>query len=343
MDYPPHNKPDQPHFRNAQYIRREERDWFSAQLFSRAARWVQHNADREFFLMIDSFDPHEPWDPPRPYVTLYDDSDEAVNEYPVAPYDWVKGNLTEAELKRVQAIYAGEITMVDRWVGHFLDQVATMGLMDETMIILASDHGTHNGDHGRTGKNWVLWNEITRIPLIVWHPAWGHGTRPGQFAQPIDYFPTVLDAMGIAVPKSVQLHGQSLLPYLRDGHAPGRDAILYGQFAGTCNLTDGEYALLQGVAESNPPAYAYSSIIANRNQFDWDADALRCKLTPARHPEKHKTRLYHLPSDPKQENDLAAKAPDTLSRMQKLMVEKLRAIHAPSELSIRLGLAKERR
>ena len=87
LDYPPHNRPEQPHFRNAQYIRKEERDWFSPQLFSRAARWLQHNADQAFFLMIDSFDPHEPWDPPRHYVKLYDDSEDDVMEYPVAPYD----------------------------------------------------------------------------------------------------------------------------------------------------------------------------------------------------------------------------------------------------------------
>ena len=170
------------------------------------------------------------------------------------------------------------------------------------------------GTTGAPGKNWVLWDEIARIPLIVWHPEWGHGTRPKQFVQPIDYFPTVLDAMDLDVPKGARLHGQSLMPYLRDERAPGRDAILYGQFAGTCNIADGEYALLQGVDESNPPVYAYSSIIANRNQFDWDADVLRCKLTPVRHPEKHKTRLYHAPSDPKQERDLADREPETLSR-----------------------------
>ena len=341
LDYPPHNRPEQPHFRNAQYIRKEERDWFSPQLFSRAARWLQHNADQEFFLMIDSFDPHEPWDPPRHYVKLYDDSEDDVMEYPVAPYDWVDGNLTEAELKRVQAIYAGEVTMVDRWVGHFLDQVESMGLMNNTMIILASDHGTHNGDHGRTGKNWVLWNEITRIPMIVWHPEFGHGARPVQFVQPVDYFPTVVEAMGLGVPDGVNLHGQSLIPFLRDEDVPGRDAILYGQFSGTCNITDGEYVLLQGVDESNPPVYAYSSIIANRNQFDWGADVLRSKQMPARHPEKHRTRLYHMPSDPDQENDLADGDSDALARMQRLMVEKLRAIDAPSELLVRLGLQKE--
>ena len=66
------------------------------------------------------------------------------------------------------------------------------------------------GARVRTG---CLWNEITRIPMIVWHPEFGHGSRPVQFVQPVDYFPTVLEAMGLAVPDGVNLHGQSLIPF----------------------------------------------------------------------------------------------------------------------------------
>ena len=339
LNYAPHNRPEQPHFRNVQYIRREERDWFSPQLFSRAARWVQHNADHgDFFLMIDSFDPHEPWDPPRHYVNLYGDPDYDGKEYVVAPYAPVEGNLTEAELGQVQALYAGEVTMVDRWVGHFLDQVENMGLMENTMVLLASDHGTHNGDHGRTGKNWVLWEEISHIPMIVWHPEFGHGARPGQFVQPIDYFPTVMEAAGVEAPEG--LHGQSLIPYLKDPFAPDtRDAVLFGLFGGTCNLTDGEYVLLQGVESSDPPLYAYSSIITGKKDFDWDSGgSFRYRANPRLVAERDRTRLYHLPSDPGQEQDLAATHPEELLRLQRLMVRKLGEIDAPTELLTRFGL-----
>ena len=342
--YPPHVRKDEPHFRNVQLIRRNEEDWFSPQVFRRATRWLQHNAEHEdFFLMIDSFDPHEPWDPPRYYTNMYDDPNFNGREFCVAPYAPVKDHLNAAELKHVQALYAGEISMLDRWLGHFLEQAEIMGLMENTMIILTTDHGTHNGDHGRTGKNWVLWDEISHIPLIVWHPQFGHGTRRKQLVQPIDFFPTVLDAQGIETPEG--LHGKSFLPYLEDPNGPdAREAILFGEFRQTANVTDGEYVLFQGVDPSNPPLYSYSQIISKWNSGDWGSfDGTRRLVGPGNANtagEKTKTRLYHIPSDPKHLNDIAASKPDELCRMQKLLIKKFEEIDAPPELMARFGLDK---
>ncbi|MEW6354712.1 MAG: sulfatase-like hydrolase/transferase [Planctomycetota bacterium] len=346
LDYPPHNRADEPHFRNCQYFRREERDWFSPQVFSRATRWIQHNAaHKDFFLMIDSFDPHEPWDPPRHYINLYGDPHYNGREFVCAPYAPVKGNLTEAELKQVQAQYAGEITMLDRWFGHFIDQVEAMGIMDKTMIILTTDHGTHNGSHGRTGKNWVLMDEISHIPLIVWHPELGHGTKPRQFVQPIDFFPTIMEAVGLGSEVPDNLHGQSIIPWLKDPDAKdNRDAILFGEFRCTCNITDKEYVLFQGVAPSNPPLYSYSLIKSKWSSDDWGPfDGTRRLVGPKNANTaggKNETQLYHLPSDPDQERNIAASDLKALRRMQHLMVETLKSIAAPAELAMRFGLDK---
>lgn len=336
LDYPPHNRLEEPHFRNSQVIRKQEQDWFSPQVFSRAARWLQHNRDRrDFFLMVDAFDPHEPWDPPRYYVDMYDDA-RGVKEYPVSPYGPVDKNLSPAELKRVKALYAAEITMVDRWLGMLFSQIHALGLMDNTMIVLTTDHGTHNGDHGRTGKNFVLWEEICHIPLIVWHPRLGNGARPAQFAQPMDLFPTILEAVGIEPP--AWTHGRSLLPYLENPEAPdARDAILFGEFKFSCNLTDKEYTLYQGVDPSNPPLYSYSQIVSKWASKDWGPfDGVRRLVGPNNadtgDSPRSETRLYHLPSDPKQENNIAAREPATLKRLQKRMIEKLEEIDAPKEL-----------
>ena len=340
--YPAHPRPDEPHVRNVQYLRREEKDWFCAQVFSRAARWVQHNADHEdFFLMIDSFDPHEPWDPPRYYTDLYGDPAYEGREFSVAPYAPVEGRLTEEELRHVQALYAGEVTLLDRWVGLFLEQVERVGLMENTLIILTTDHGTYNGDHGRTGKNYVMWEELSHIPLIVWHPELAHGARPAQFVQPIDYFPTVLDAAGVGPP--VGLHGKSLIPLLQDPSAADtRDAVIFGEFRNTCNVTDGEYVLLQGVHPSNPPLYCYSHVKSKWASDDWGPfDGVRRRVGPKNADtagDRNQTRLYHLPSDPGQERNIADSHPDELLRMQHLLVRELRTIEAPPELMARFGL-----
>ena len=202
---------------------------------------------------------------------------------------------------------------------------------------------THNGDHGRTGKNWVLWDEISHIPLMVWHPEMGHGARPKQFVQPIDYFPTICEVGSVETPDG--LHGRSLLPYLDDpdGDDP-RDAILFGEFRNTCNITDGEYTLFQGVDPSHPPLYSYTNILSKWNSGDWGPfDGVRRRVGPKNSNNsggKNETRFYHNATDPKQENNIRDSAPEQLLRMRKLMSEKLQAIDAPTELLARFGLDK---
>jgi len=294
-----------PHLRNVKFLRKNEEDWFAPQVFSRAIRWIQHNSShKDFFLMIDSFDPHEPWDPPRYYVDLYDPNYDGY-EYVAPRYGPIEGYLTEAEFKHVQAMYAGEITMVDKWIGLFIEQIEVMGLMDKTMIIITTDHGTNNGDHGLVGKlKSHLYQGISHIPMIIWHPKYGHGERLKQLVQPIDIFPTTLEALGLKVPENI--HGKSLIPLLKGETEKIRDTALFGHFNTSCNITDGEYVL-----------------------YNW------FPYTPPM-DGMDKTALFHLPSDPKETENLAESEPDILLQMQQLLIRKLKKINAPSELILKL-------
>ena len=299
-----------PHLRNTKLIRKNEEDWFSPQVFSHAIRWIQHNATHEdFFLMIDGFDPHEPWDPPRYYTDLYGDPNYNGHEYVTPAYRAIEGYLTEEEFRHVQAMYAGEITMVDKWLGRFLDQVEIMGLMDNTMIIVSTDHGTYNGDHGQVGKLQThMYQGISHTTMIIWHPEFGHGERVKQLAQPIDIFPTVLEAAGLDIPEDI--HGKSLIPVLKNGDdEPLRDAVIFGRLDISHNVTDGEYVL-----------YHYQR---------------------PRSEGKIETALIHLPSDPDEENDLSSSRPGELARMRKLLLDKLESINAPDTIKDRLGLDEE--
>jgi len=298
-----------PHLKAAKLIRKNEEDWSSPQVFSHAIRWIQHNAAHEdFFLMIDAFDPHEPWDPPRYYTDLYGDPDYNGHEYVSPSYRAIEGYLTEEEFRHVQAMYAGEITMVDKWLGRFLDQVESMGLMDKTMIMITTDHGTYNGDHGQLGKLQThMYQGISHTPMIIWHPEYGHGKRVKQLAQPIDIFPTTLEAVGLDIPEDI--HGKSLIPVLRNGDdEPLRDAAIFGRLNMSHNVTDGEYVLYH--------------------------------FQRPRSEEEIKPALFHLPSDPNEENDLTSSHPEELARMQKLMLDKLEEIGAPEKVKDRLGLSK---
>ncbi len=92
--------------------RKTEDDWFAPQVFNRAADYLEIAREGEpFFLVVDSFDPHEPWDPPQKYVDLYSDTYDGPE--PIVPNYTNADYLDEKELERMRALYAGEVTMVD--------------------------------------------------------------------------------------------------------------------------------------------------------------------------------------------------------------------------------------
>lgn len=207
--------------------RRTEEDYFCAQVFRKAADWLHQNQEAEkFFLVVDSFDPHEPWDPPEHYRRMYDPSGDEVADVTWALYGTKRG-YTPRELRRMQANYAGEATMVDRWFGHFYDAFLDSGRARDTLFILTTDHGHYLGDQGLTGKmGYPLIREVLDVPVFLRDPK---GRRRGRAARDLvmhhDVAATILAACRVK-PKQ-RLDGRNLLPAL-DGRAVGRDHTLTG-------------------------------------------------------------------------------------------------------------------
>lgn len=206
--------------------RRGEEDCQAPRVFGEATQWLEENRDvRPFFLLVDSFDPHEPWDPPQEYVDLYDPgySGREVITPRYGPSDY----LSEAELKHMRALYAGEVTMVDRWLGLFLDRARDLGMLEDTLLVVTSDHGHQLGEHGLTGKvSWGLWYELMDVPLFLRMPdGTGAGTRADALVQHHDVVPTVLKALG-AEPVA-PMDGINLLDVAIGGVAP-RNHIVSG-------------------------------------------------------------------------------------------------------------------
>src|SRR3712207_6630321 len=140
-----------------------------------------------FFLVVDCYDPHEPWDPPGDYIRLYDpdgyEGKEPLNDT-YGPDDY----LTERQLLRMRARYAAEITMMDRWLGKFLKKADELKVMEDTLLVVISDHGHAFGEHGYVGKPpYALWPELTDIVLFVRHPE---GKRSGEQS---DYYASTHD------------------------------------------------------------------------------------------------------------------------------------------------------
>jgi arylsulfatase A-like enzyme len=119
----------------------------------------------------------------------------------------------------MRALYSGEVTMVDRWLGHFLDKMESTGRMDDTLLVVLADHGVALGEHGYTGKPYnALWPELTDIPFFIRSPTGkGAGKTSDYFASTHDVAPTILGALGLLPPR--QLDGQ-YLTLLMEGSEP---------------------------------------------------------------------------------------------------------------------------
>ena len=196
------------YFANTAY-RETEEDWFSPQVFARAAEFLEAAREGQpFFLVVDGYDPHAPYDPPEEYVSPYDGPYEGPEPYLAfhGPSEW----LTERQLERLRALYAGEVTMTDRWLGYFLEKMEELGLFRNTLVLLLSDHGVAHGEHGILGKPpMALWPEVTDVPFFVRFPG---GERAGEtsdyYASTHDVAPTVLGFLGIEPPQPMD--GQDL-------------------------------------------------------------------------------------------------------------------------------------
>jgi arylsulfatase A-like enzyme len=213
----------------------DETQSFAARVFRDATRVLETAAEshRPFALVVDTFEPHEPWTPPRRYVDMYGDPDYRGPE-PARPYyapvgRYLHGHTGEVLLQRMRALYAAEVTMTDRWLGVFLDRFHELRLERDTVVVLVSDHGFYLGDYGYTGKiAHVLHPPLIRVPLIVIDPARRHAGRTStDLASTHDVGPTILSMVGLAPPPAMD--GVDLSRFF-DGRQPPRRPYAFGGY-----------------------------------------------------------------------------------------------------------------
>jgi arylsulfatase A-like enzyme len=180
------------------------------------------------FMWVDSFDPHEPWTPPREF-DLYTDPNYSGKKIILPPGGPAAAHFDEEEITYIRGLYAGECAYVDHYVGQFLTRLKELGLYDDSLIILAADHGHPLADHGKFLKGGDrLYSELLKVPFLIRFPGGEHGgRRTDALASFHDVLPTLLDAIGLGNNLEA-LPGRSLLPLIR-GEAEGvRRAVICG-------------------------------------------------------------------------------------------------------------------
>jgi arylsulfatase A-like enzyme len=212
---------------NGRYSHDETKS-FAARVFRDASRVLETARRRQpFAMVVDTFEPHEPWTPPRKYVDMYGNPDYHGPE-PARPYyapvsRYLSGGEARVLIPRMRALYAAEVTMTDRWLGVFLDKLDGLGLERDTVLMLVSDHGFFVGDHGLTGKiPERLHPELIHVPLIVIHPERRkRGQTRRYFCSTHDVAPTLLSMAGVRVPR--EMDGVDLSRFFRGRRPPKRD------------------------------------------------------------------------------------------------------------------------
>ena len=332
------------HWRNKTFCQKISNEWPVEDVFTRAGHWLEKNHENNnFYLHIDCFNPHEPLDPPEKYVKMFDpDGYGPIADYTEWPYARWKNKITPAEFKNLRARYAAKVVQLDTWLGYFFNKIGELGLWENTIVILTTDHGTFNGDHGRTGKLQTHeFDAVGHIPFIFAHPG-GKGDCREQLVQLVDLYPTVLAALGKSIPENI--HGKNLLPVLDDACASTRDYAIMGQFGKSVSITDGRWILHQNPVAGNTPLFWYSHYLSK---------FMGNKLGPCIHNKREvldeplwedQTWLSDKKTDMNELVNLSEEQPKKLREMQQELKKQIEALglcgNAASEQIDRLGLKK---
>ena len=206
---------------------RPEREHLGPRTFRAGMGMLEHLKEtKPFALVVDTFAPHEAWDPPSKYVAMYDEPKREGVE-PIQPFETPFGmvedlGLDDDLLGRARNLYAAEMTFVDAWFGRFLQKLEDLRLGKDTTVLLLSDHGMTLGERGVIGKKPTnAFSEIYHVPYVIRDPR---GRRAGEtsdyFASTHDVGPTLLSAADIRVPGAMD--GEDLTPLFAGEEVPGR-------------------------------------------------------------------------------------------------------------------------
>ena len=136
----------------------------------RALEYIYKNKDEKFFLWIHYFDPHHNYKNYSEY--LYSDgySGTLPNDLDVKVLNKIKSSLNENDITFIKDVYDEEISYTDKYIGVLIDSLDELGLMDNTIIVLTSDHGEEFMERGRFGHGNTLYRELIHVPLIIYNP-----------------------------------------------------------------------------------------------------------------------------------------------------------------------------
>jgi len=230
---------------------KDERDTTTARTFKWAMDFLEDNqTGQPFYLMVDCFDPHEPWEAPEKYFRLYGNPDyngRRIVHCGYGPAD--RFGYTAEEIDYVEAQYCGLVTLVDTWFGKFMAKLDELGLAENTAVFFISDHGTNFCDNPRNviGKPAnATYPGVMHLPLLIRLPdETGAGQANNALVYNIDLTATIYALAGLHSDQGID--GQNLIPLLTGkGSWKPRDYVTC-RYANSLCYIDEEHWLLTNI------------------------------------------------------------------------------------------------
>lgn len=357
--------------KNRELFYRDEEKYPSVITVSHGAQWLEENHDEDdFFLWVEPFDPHEPFEVPQKYLDMVgDDYDGTLYLWP----DYVRQEEETPELRHVRKRYLALLLMTDHHLGKIFDVMDKYDMWKDTAFFYTTDHGYMLGEHRFMAKNYMpAYNEIFHIPLIAHFPGDAHaGERVSFLTQNTDLLPTILELYGYERPAEAHpIHGRSLLGVLEGREAP-RTHVLYGYFGKPMNITDGRYTYFRAPRNNNAPLYMYTAVpIDNKVYFNRKRVADLSKVEMGRflswtdypmyripaplinnkpgyticfnnlRPWEKVDFLFDLQEDYPQDHNIIDGRPEVVERLCREMARELTELQAPPEQLVRMGLTE---
>lgn len=343
---------------------RGEADFPGPRTLAAAARWLREDAPahERFLLFVDEFDPHEPFDTPEPWASMYDPDWQGPHLIwpPYARAAVGEGVLTPRQARQIRACYGAKLSMIDHWFGKLLDALDESRRWDDTAVIVCTDHGHYLGERDAFGKPPMpVYEPLGHIPLMIAWPGRAPG-RSDALTTSVDIHATVLDLFGARARH--RTHGRSLLPLLEGRARQVREWVLSGYWGREMHLIHDRYKLVRAPVPGNAPLSLYSNRWSTMPVAHWpelrlpppDARAVLDRMPGSDIPVIRQPyragdrlpfwamggfdgdRLFDLQEDPEELHDLSGGA--AMQAALDVLRTALREIEAPADQFARLGL-----
>ena len=270
----------------------------AAALNVRALEWLDNNATGSsvppWFLYIQYIDPHGPYAPPADF--LQEKGIEVlpgevlkqvggINKEP--PFPFGSQELVDPELlRRIVRLYDAEIEYTDREIGNLLATLKDKGMLDNTIVVLTSDHGEEFYEHKQFGHGQSTFSELSHIPLFIAGPGISSGVSSVP-VELVDLYPTIATWAGAPVPQSI--HGRDLSALLAGGDDRQRNSLVQ-------NIKVGElHSLIVG-------RHKLVHVLSSSKQESW--------------------MLFDLDVDPGELNDISGDNPELMDKLREILASR---------------------